>query len=257
MAVATAVKPEPLFEAETTEERAMKLQSAGRANLAEPLFKKALELKEKVLGADDPRVAETMGRLATSYSSMRKYSEAKANYTRALSIMEKSYYADHPSIGIILEQYGDCLAQEGDYNAAEPLLARALTLREKGLRGDHYELLALTRKLVEAQRHISKFAEAEKALKTSIKHADSPWGPIEVFLSDLALVYRDQGKNAESGETYKQAIDAYEKRGNYPGLVTCLKEYASLLRADKKEDEAKKLETRADIIQQTIDRRKK
>src|SRR5262249_24873984 len=112
-------------------------------------------------------------------------------------------------------------------------------------------------KLVEAQRHLSKFAEAEKALKTSMKHADSPWGPVEVFLSDLALVYRDQGKTAESEQAYKQAIDAYEKRGNYPGLVTCLKEYASLLRSDKKDDEAKKMETRADIIQQMIDRRQK
>ena len=62
----------------------------GRYADAEPLYKRALAVREKTLGPDHPDVAQTLNNLALLYYNQGRYAEAEPLYKRALAIYEKA-----------------------------------------------------------------------------------------------------------------------------------------------------------------------
>lgn len=65
---------------------------------AEHLYRRALEMKEKLLGKDHPDVAMTLNNLAVLLKKQEKYEEAASMYERALAIFEKTLDSHHPKI---------------------------------------------------------------------------------------------------------------------------------------------------------------
>ena len=58
----------------------------GRYAEAEPLFLRALAIREKSLGADHSEAAESLANLATLYISQHRYDEAGPLFRRVLEI---------------------------------------------------------------------------------------------------------------------------------------------------------------------------
>ncbi|NDY74971.1 tetratricopeptide repeat protein, partial [Desulfobacter hydrogenophilus] len=73
-------------------------ESQGKYEEAEPLYQRALKIRETVLGPDHPSVATTLNNLAGLYESQGKYEEAEPLYQRALKIRETVLGPDHPSV---------------------------------------------------------------------------------------------------------------------------------------------------------------
>src|SRR5260221_2763677 len=85
-------------------EAAQMLHQAGlylyhRARYAEtePLYQRALSIKEKALGPEHPSTGATLHELARLYQAQGKYPQAEPLYQRALSISEKTEGPEHPS----------------------------------------------------------------------------------------------------------------------------------------------------------------
>jgi tetratricopeptide (TPR) repeat protein len=57
----------------------------GRYADAEPLYKRALAIREKALGPDHPDVAQSVNNLADLYSAQGRYADAEPLYKRALA----------------------------------------------------------------------------------------------------------------------------------------------------------------------------
>jgi tetratricopeptide (TPR) repeat protein len=70
----------------------------GDYQKAEPLYKRALEIREKVLGPDHPDVSDSLNNLANLYSDLGHYQRAEPLYKRALEIKEKVLGPDHPDV---------------------------------------------------------------------------------------------------------------------------------------------------------------
>jgi tetratricopeptide (TPR) repeat protein len=62
---------------------------AGDYAKAEPLFKKALETRQKVLGRENPTTAESLNNLAELYRAVGDYAKAEALLKEALEIYQK------------------------------------------------------------------------------------------------------------------------------------------------------------------------
>src|SRR5689334_2314447 len=77
-------------------------QNQGKYIEAEPLYKQALAIHEKVLGSDHPDMAISLNNLAELYRSQGKYIEAEPLYKQALAIREKVLGSDHPYTAISL-----------------------------------------------------------------------------------------------------------------------------------------------------------
>jgi tetratricopeptide (TPR) repeat protein len=72
---------------------------------AEPLYQRALAIREKMLGPDHPHTAQSLNNLALLYHSQGKYEQAEPLYQRALAIDEKALGAEHPTTVTIRENY--------------------------------------------------------------------------------------------------------------------------------------------------------
>jgi tetratricopeptide (TPR) repeat protein len=81
----------------------------GKKKEAEQLYRRALSIKEKILGADHPDVAMTLNNLAVFYKSCKRYDRAESLYKRSISIFEKALGPTHPKVLISLENYAQLL----------------------------------------------------------------------------------------------------------------------------------------------------
>ena len=94
-------------------------ETQGKYAEAERLFKRALAIREKALGARPPRCGQTLNNLAIVYHEQGKYADAEALYKRALAIREKALGADHPDVAASLNNLAVVYRQQGRYAEAE------------------------------------------------------------------------------------------------------------------------------------------
>jgi tetratricopeptide (TPR) repeat protein len=107
------------------------LQDQGRYGDAEPLFKRALAIKEKAFGPDHPGVALGLSNLASLYNAQGRYGEAEPLHKRALAIMEKALGPEHPNVATSLENYAKLLRKTERDAEAEELEARGKAIRAR------------------------------------------------------------------------------------------------------------------------------
>ncbi len=112
-------------------------QSKGDFARAEPLFERALHIKEKALGPDHPDVATSLNNLAGSYRAKGDFTRADPLFERALRIREKALGPDHLDVATSLNNLAGSYRAKGDFARAEALYEGALRIREKALGPDH------------------------------------------------------------------------------------------------------------------------
>ena len=93
----------------------------GRYAEAEPLYKRSLAIREKILGSDHPVVSNSLYYLARLYDNQGRYTEAEPLYKRSLTIDEKVFGPEHKYIATNLYNLAVLYNKQGRYAEAEPL----------------------------------------------------------------------------------------------------------------------------------------
>ena len=101
-------------------------RAQGRYERAEPLYKKALDIRERVLGAGHPDTAGSYNNLALLYESQGRYDEAEPLYKKALDIRERVLGAEHPDTASSYNNLALLYAARGHFTAAREYLEKAL-----------------------------------------------------------------------------------------------------------------------------------
>ncbi len=203
LSVNPASGQEALKEANELNQRAMKLQQAGKLAEAIPLARRALELREQALGPTHPDVATSLSGLAGLLLFTADYAEGKRLYERALTIYEQALGPTHPYVATSLFNLGAGLVAIGDHAGALPLLERALKIQEQGLGPTHpamaktLSLLGVSR-LGVSQLSIENIAEARLLLERALKLQEQALGqthpdvaPSLILLGSLLVVTGD------------------------------------------------------------------
>jgi tetratricopeptide (TPR) repeat protein len=100
----------------------------GRYSEAEPLYRRALAIREEQLGATHPSTATCLNNLATLSMKQGRYSEAEPLYRRALAIREEQLGATHPNTAQSLNNLAMLSMEQGHFQEAAPLMRRAATI---------------------------------------------------------------------------------------------------------------------------------
>ncbi|XP_013136138.1 PREDICTED: kinesin light chain [Papilio polytes] len=176
---------------------------AGKYREAEPLCKRALCIREAVLGRDHPDVAKQLNNLALLCQNQNKYEEVEQYYQRALEIYESKLGPDDPNVAKTKNNLASCYLKQGKYKEAETLYKQVLTRaheREFGtIDGDNKPIWQVAEER-EENKHLQKenapygeYGGWHKAAKV-----DSP--TVTTTLKNLGALYRRQGKY-EAAET--------------------------------------------------------
>lgn len=88
---------------------------AGKLDEAEPLYRKAVEIGESVLGPEHPDLATWLNNLATLVRDRGNLETAEPLQRRALSIGEKVLGPAHPDLGAQIINLASLLTAKGTY----------------------------------------------------------------------------------------------------------------------------------------------
>jgi tetratricopeptide (TPR) repeat protein len=100
---------------------------------AEPLYVRAMRLREALDGPDSPDLIATLDGLAYVYFGLKRYEDAEPTYRRLLALWEVSAGPDHPMIAVTLDKMAEFYAAQARYSEAEPLVVRATSIRTNAL----------------------------------------------------------------------------------------------------------------------------
>jgi tetratricopeptide (TPR) repeat protein len=81
----------------------------GKYEQAEPLFQRALETRERLLGPEHPDTLSTVNNLAELYRRQGKYERAEPLYQRALATYERVLGPEHPATIRVRNNYANLL----------------------------------------------------------------------------------------------------------------------------------------------------
>jgi CHAT domain-containing protein/Tfp pilus assembly protein PilF len=203
-----------------------------------PLIERALEIREKTLGREDPLVAEALHTLATIYRTKGDNAKAEPLLQRALAIREKVLGEEHPDAAASINGLAILYREKGDYDKAEPLFRRALAIREKVLGAWHPDVASSLDSLARVYREKGDYGRAEPLYQRALAIREKAQGPdhpdLASPLNNLALLYWYKGDYAKAEPLYRRALAIREKAQGpeHPDLADFLNNLA-LLYKDK------------------------
>src|SRR5262245_34698671 len=215
---------------------------------------RALDIKEKTLGMDNPSVAVSLNNLAYLYDDRGDYAKAESLYQRALLIREKALGPDHPDVAETSGNLARVYYNQGDYAKAESLYQRALAIKEKVLGRAHADVAETLKSLALIYSDRGDHARAEPLFQRALFILENAFGPyhpdVAVTLNNLALLYKDKGEYARAELTFRRAQLITEKSlgPDHPELAQIFSNLAVLYAAKGDFAQALKVQSRANTI---------
>jgi tetratricopeptide (TPR) repeat protein len=219
---------------------------------AEPLYRRALAVREKLEGPEHPKTAQILNNLADLYRKQRRDAEAEPLQQRSLAIWEKTMGPNHPDTANSLNNLASLYDAQGRHKEAEPLFRRALEILENATPEPEPSGLARTLNNLGGLYYAQgRYKEAEPLLQRALAISEEALGPghpdITYGLNTLALLYDDQGRLEEAEPLFRRALEIREKTlgPEHPSTATSLNNLASWFQAQGKWEEAEALYGRA------------
>ena len=222
--------------------------SQGKYAEAEPLYKRALAIREKAFGASHRDTAISLNGLALLYELQGRYAEAEPLYKRALAIPRKP---SAPTIRIPLSA-STVWRDSTNYRASTPRPSCSTRpgIKVKALGAEHPSTAVSLNDLAALYESQDKYAEAEPLTNAPWPSSRNRSAPIIPIPPEASAIWRDstsQGKYAEAEPLYKRALAVCEKAlgADHPDTAVKLNNLAYLYKSQGRRAEAEPLFKRA------------
>jgi tetratricopeptide (TPR) repeat protein len=218
---------------------------------AEPLFRRALAIRETGLGPDHPDVASSLNNLAFLLKSVDHGGEAEPLYRRALAIREASFGPDHPDVAVSLNNLASVLQTTNRLGEAEPLYRRAIAIGEASGARDHPSVAMRFNNLALLLKATNRFGEAEPLFRRALAIDEASYGPdhpeVARDLDNLAILLYDTNRLDEAEPLFRRAlaIDEASYGPDHPSVAIRLNNLGEMLRATNRLGDAEPLYRRA------------
>ncbi len=223
-----------LIEAQRLNQEVMKLHREGKYNQAIPLAKRALLIREKLLGSEHPDVATSLNSLAQLYQAQGNYSKAEPMLKRSLAIREKVLGSEHPYVAASITNLAAIYRLQGSYSKAEPMLKRSLAIFEKVLGSEHPNVATTLTYLASLYESQGNYTSAEPLYLRSLAIYEKVLGSehphVATTLNNLAGLYRLQGNYQKAEGLFLRSLAIREKvlGSEHPEVAISLNNLAGL-----------------------------
>jgi len=160
----------------------------------EPFARRSVEIRERLLGPNDPATLADIAALAALLEGQGKHEEAEQLYIGVLYDFKRINGPESYDVAVNLNNLAALYFAEGKLNEAQSRYLQALAIKEKLLGQGHPD--------------------------------------VGFTLNNLAVLYKTQGKLKDAGLLYRRALDIFEKTlsPDHPKLIECRQNYAQLLK---------------------------
>jgi tetratricopeptide (TPR) repeat protein len=223
------------------------LRARAQNAQAEPLFIKALEIHEQVLGDRDADTASTLHDLAWLYLDQGRYKEAEPLYQRAFNIRKKVLGTKDPHTAYSLQCLARLYSNQGLYDQAESLLEDALKIRDQVSGAKDANAASILYYLAWFYRDIRQYAESELLYKDALEIRKQVLGLQDLqtadTMNDLGWLYQDQRQFDRAEPLLKDALMIRKQvlRSPHPQTANTLHALAWLYKEKGQYEEAERL----------------
>jgi non-specific serine/threonine protein kinase/serine/threonine-protein kinase len=202
---------EPLVEAAVRQTIGDTYLDLGIYEKAQEQFERAVALRGRLLGDDDPETqASTLG-LARAFEQRGRYDDAVRLLTPLIERLQRERGTEHPNTVDATASMGRLLWQQGKYAQAEPVLQGALAGQRRTRGEDDLATLATMNSLANTFFSQAKYAEAEPLYRTILDRRRRVQGAEHpstlVSMSNLAGLLRVRGRYGEAEALYTDVRD--------------------------------------------------
>jgi tetratricopeptide (TPR) repeat protein len=218
---------------------------------------KALALRKKHLGDENPEVAASLNDLGIAYygqslarNDKRKLTESADAHRQSLAMRRRLFGEKHPDIATSLNNLAESLRKqrgEANFAEAEKLHRESLAMRRELFGGEHLAVAASLHELGIMLRHLRKFSEGETLLREGLAMRRKLLGDehpdVAASLNALGLLLFGAGQLVEAEANIRDALAMRRKLygTKHRLLAESLDDLAKVLQAEGKSDEAKPL----------------
>jgi len=213
------------------------LTEAGELAQAEPIYRRALAIREAEFGQSHPLTGMSLNNLAVLLQRKGQYTAAEPLLRRALAISEYAFGPNNPETAKVLKNLGDLLAVEGNYAEGEHLLRRSLAIVERLPGSDEYLIAVVLDSLAQHLEERDDYADAEPMLRRALAIAEKTLGrdhpEIAKLLNNLGNLLKSKHEYVEAESLYRRALDISEKSfgAEHPNTSVILSSLGLLLQA--------------------------
>jgi TonB family protein len=201
----------------------MQLYGEGKYDEALPLAKRALELREKVLGPNDETLIPLLINLGEICRAKKKPGEAHACFQRAVEIGGKVFGPEDVRTTRALDRLAYATYEQRNEKEGEALLSRSLAIKEKSFGPDHADVADTAFSLAEMYRLQRDYERAEPLYQRVIRIREKSAGKnnpelIKALQSYVAVLYV-QGKTEEGGQVQRRIAELLGDSGLIQGGI--------------------------------------
>jgi len=175
---------------------------------AEPLARRAVRLRTRLVGARHQTVAADLAVLAAVLLGEHELDQAEQAYRQALTIYSRVFGAGHYEVAVILNGLATIESERGRWDRAEPLYRRALAIKEQVLGPEHPEIGVLLNNLAVVHRKAGRFDAASGCYRRALPLLSRSLGddhPTVVACSEnLVAALMEQERN-QQGRSPKES----------------------------------------------------
>jgi tetratricopeptide (TPR) repeat protein len=133
-------------------------------DLAEAIYKKVLEMRISMFGADSQDIAVSYCNIGRLQCSRGDHTDGVIWLQKALPLAEKHLGSTHPQVADIIEQLALSWFETGQHDRAEPLFWQAYKIKSQYMEVTSFEIVTLLTKLAEMYNKDGKYALADSVL---------------------------------------------------------------------------------------------
>ena len=225
----------------------MNLDAQGKYKEAEPLIRRALEIRQRVWGANHPDVANSYNNLASNLQAQGTYAEAEPLLRKSLMICRQALGEHHPHTATCYTNLALNLNAQGKYTEAEPLIRRALEICRRAFGEDSSDTAETYGHLASNLEDQGKGAEADemarKALQIQQRTLGEDHSRTATAYDNLGWHLYMQGEYQAAESQSRRALEIFRRAlgENHHQTAICYNNLALILDAQGKYTEAEPL----------------
>ena len=238
---------------ESHNEEGRRLFSQGDLDAAEREFIAAIR-EATSLGADNVRLASSLGSLGQIKYRQKDLEQAEALFRRALAIRERVLGADHFSLVQAVNNLATLHYSRGELDQAAAYFARALEICDKNLGEKHPDVAVTLNNLARLHFRRNDFVAAAPLLMRLLAIKQEALGAhhpeVAVILTSLAKVRLAEGQHEDAEQLARRALLIREEihKPGEQAIATSLETLADVVAARGLLDDEQKLRKRASDI---------
>ncbi len=184
------------------------LANAEPPEQAVALHERALAILEAQTHVDPHSLAVSLANLGNTYHRLGDLSHASEHLRRAVTIYEEAYGPDFPRIAVLLASLGVTLREQNQLQEAECALRRALQIEQETFGSDDMQVARTMTDLADLLQ-LTDLAQAQLMATHAVHIAQASEDPatnMPTPLARLGDIQRERGQTGDAETTMRQAL---------------------------------------------------